>query len=418
MPNDFCQPFDVCDGLDGRLLINAAIEGPPLAWDLGEVSLGSFTAAGVAARPYVDIQLGQTWKAKEICYGPIRSIFSLAPVETVEIDVMVRRRQSLAHLVSSAASDSHSLQATELQAGDDGTQEEQIDKVRKKMQEDQAVAKQATRKAGAYGSIFETIANIFAPGVGGAAVDAAEEVAKHVEKTSTGSASAVWDAIGQAGHALETIQRSETQHLHDESTTRTESTETMQSLKRTFSNPYRDRSLQLRFIPVFRHFEVATRPVSIKAGISLEVGAARTVQKALRVRDALSDATTRTDPATLQRPLANMLSASRAAGRATRGAAAAGSNAVGALLWSQSTVREDSVHVPLAAPETAANAFGLDGKERTSFLKAMERITAEAIARRFKATTHPVHLFIGTHIEPVAGECILQDVPPAPPVLD
>src|ERR1041385_5136173 len=283
MPNEFCQPFDVCDGLDGRLLINAAIEGPPLAWDLGEVSFGSFTAAGVAARPYVDIQLGQSWKAKEICYGPIRSIFSLAPVETVEIDVMVRRRQSLARLVSSAASDSHSLQATELRAGDDSTQEEQIDQVRKKMQEDQAVAKQATRKAEAYGSLFETIANIFAPGVGGAVVNAAEDVAKHVENTSTGSAGAVWDAIGQAGHAVETIQRSETQHLHDESTTSTESTETIQSLKRIFSNPYRDRSLQLRFIPVFRHFEVATRPVSIKAGISLEVGAARAVQQTLRV---------------------------------------------------------------------------------------------------------------------------------------
>jgi hypothetical protein len=36
-----CEPFASCEGLDGRLLISAAIQGPPLAWDLGEVSFGS-----------------------------------------------------------------------------------------------------------------------------------------------------------------------------------------------------------------------------------------------------------------------------------------------------------------------------------------------------------------------------------------
>lgn len=415
MPNQFCEPFDACDGLDGRLLINAAIEGPPLAWDLGEVSFGSFSANGVAARPYVDIQLGQTWTPKEICYGPIRSIFSLAPVETVEIDVMVRRQSSLAQTFSVASSDSHSVQGPE-QPLQQRQKDVAIEKAMKDVQMEQAASTMATRKASGYGSILETIANIFAPGIGGAIVNAAEGVTKHVNETSTGSAGPVWDAIAQAGRVVETIQRSESQHTRSESGTRTELEETVQSLKRTFSNPYRDRSLQLRFIPVFRHFEVATRPFSIRPGIALEVGAARTVEQTLRVRDALAEATTRTDAATLQRPLATMLSASRVAGRETRGAAgAAGPNVVGALLWSQSTLREDSVHVPLAAPETAANAFGLDGKERTSFLKAMERITPEAIARRFAATIQHVHLFIGTHIEPVAGECILEDVP-SPPI--
>ena len=57
MAQPFCDPFTACDGLDGRLLISAAIQGPPLAWDLGEVSFGAFTSTGVAARPYVDIHL-------------------------------------------------------------------------------------------------------------------------------------------------------------------------------------------------------------------------------------------------------------------------------------------------------------------------------------------------------------------------
>jgi hypothetical protein len=44
MTEALCAPFASCDGLDGRLLISAAIQGPPLAWDLGEVSFGAFTS--------------------------------------------------------------------------------------------------------------------------------------------------------------------------------------------------------------------------------------------------------------------------------------------------------------------------------------------------------------------------------------
>jgi hypothetical protein len=415
MSEPFCEPFDVCDGLDGRLLINAALEGPPLAWDLGEVSFGSFTSGGIAARPYVDVQLGQTWTAKEICYGPIRSIFSLAPVETVEIDVVVRRQQSLTQMVSSATSQSHSLQGPEVPLRD-APKDKELETAMKDAQLQQAVATQASRKASGYGSFLETIANIFAPGVGGAIVDAAEGVAKHVQETSTGGADAIHDAVGQAARAVETISRTASQQLHNESTSSMSSTEMLQSVKRTFSNPYRDRSLQLRFIPVFRHFEVVTRPVSIRPGISLEVGALRTANP-LRVRDALAGATAQTDAAVLQRPLASMLSVSQGAGRATKGAAGgagrAAPSAAGALLWSQSTLREDSVLVPLAAPETAASAFGLKGRARDSFLQTLGRISDEAIARRFAGTTQQLHLFIGTHIEAVAGECVLEDVPPA-----
>ena len=78
MVDELCAPFSVCDDLDGRLLINQAIQGPPLAFELGEVSFGSFTAAGAAARPYIDLSVKQTWTSREACYGPVRSIFSLA----------------------------------------------------------------------------------------------------------------------------------------------------------------------------------------------------------------------------------------------------------------------------------------------------------------------------------------------------
>jgi hypothetical protein len=419
MSNQFCEPFDACDGLDGRLLISTAIEGPPLAWDLGEVSFGSFNAAGVAARPYVDLQLDQTWTAKEICYGPIRSIFSLAPTETVQIAVSVRRQLSVAHLVSFASSDSHSTQGPEQPLTEKSSEKlKQVDQRQMQKAQEQAAVNMASRKVSGYGSFLETLANVFAPGIGGAIVNAAEGLTKHVDETA---ADGLKDAVAQAGRAVATIARSESQHLHNESTTTTETTETMQSLTRTFSNPYRDRSLQLRFIPVFRHFEVRTKPAAVKPGISLEVGPSRIVdQSVVRVRDVLTDSTNRVDAAVLQRPLASMLVETRrgSTGTADGPPAGSGPTPAGALLWSQSTVREDSVLVPLAAPATAAHAFGLKGRSRSAFIDSLERFNPEAIARLVPVKTQQVHLFIGTHIEAVAGECVLQDVPPAPPVIE
>ncbi len=81
MPAPPCEPYQPCTDLDARLLISNVLQGPALAWDTGEISLGNFTARGAVARPYVDIRLEQTWVAKEACYRPVRSIFSLAPGE-------------------------------------------------------------------------------------------------------------------------------------------------------------------------------------------------------------------------------------------------------------------------------------------------------------------------------------------------
>jgi hypothetical protein len=190
-----------------------------------------------------------------------------------------------------------------------------------------------------------------------------------------------------AKEAVETIARSEAQHSRSDSTTTTETTATIQSIKRTFSNPYRDRTLQLRFIPVFRHFEVRTRPASVKPGVALHVGAVRAVSGVaeqaggLRISDALAVAPSHVDPAALQQPLAHLLSGTQDTRVAAKGASPAGATAagvggspVGALLWSQSIVREDSVLVPLAEAETAASAFGLKGQARKNFLDTLARI--------------------------------------------
>lgn len=98
MPELPCEPFVQCTQLDARLLISTALQGPPIAGDMGEIPLGRFTAQGAAIRPYVDVRLEQVWVAKEACYGPIRSIFSLAPGEHLHTGRRRRIRQSrLAH---------------------------------------------------------------------------------------------------------------------------------------------------------------------------------------------------------------------------------------------------------------------------------------------------------------------------------
>lgn len=416
MPEALCEPFAACDGLDGRLLISAVIQGPPLAWDLGEVSFGAFTSSGAAARPYVDVQLNQTWTPKEACYGPIRSIFGLAPAETVQIAVSVRHEVDFTRLVSAATEDTHSTQGPPPRASN-------VEDIQRKFSEAanaNAELQMSTRYLMGYGSLWETVANIIAPGVGGAIVNAAEGVANHVEKTSTGNADAVKAAMDAVKQSVETVARTESQHSRSESTTTSEVTETLQSLTRTFSNPYRDRSLQLRFIPVFRHFEVRTWPASVKPGIALHVGVSRAAAEAtVRVRDVIAEAPARVDAALLQQPLARLLAGTQEARVAARSAAPAAATAsqpspVGALRWSESTIRDDSVLVPLADAETAAGAFGLKGQSRSSFLKTLDKISPDAVVKLFPATVQHVHLFMGTHVEAVAGECVLHDLPPLP----
>src|SRR5439155_6874480 len=69
---------------------------------------------------------------------------------------------------------------------------------------------------------------------------------------------------------LASVTRTQTQYNATEAS-RTESTLTERSISRSFSHPYRDRSLDLRFIPVFRHYEVVTRIVRFEIGLSCAV---------------------------------------------------------------------------------------------------------------------------------------------------
>ena len=64
--------------------------------------------------------------------------------------------------------------------------------------------------------------------------------------------------------------RSQSSHLLTETSTRV-SRSREQSITRTFRNPYIDRTLELRFMPAFRRFEVTTTFITFEYGLSTDL---------------------------------------------------------------------------------------------------------------------------------------------------
>jgi hypothetical protein len=422
-----CAPFGDCQDLDGRLLINTAIQGPPLAFQLGDVSFGEFTAAGAAARPYVDLSVEQRWVAREACYGPVRSIFSLAPGEAVQLSVSLEQQTSFDEEIADHLPDVKSLSFSSrfephasvsarpparssigIKPADAGdrTQKE----VAKRREMAQAQLLRSTQYIGSYGSIFEYVPdplglhNLLPGGSGAPPMPPTPQglvngMTKLITSTVGGNAPAASEAVATASRAAtRTGETALARHTRDDTTTRRTETTTRQSLTRTFSNPYRDRTLQLRFIPVFRRFDVTTAVAESKAGVALHAGPFREVsaEEVNPLGRIVSDPT----HARIQRPLAQLLGPD--------------TNSAMALRWSQAETRDDSLLVPIADARTASNATGLHGRDREEFSSALTSLVH--VADTVKADTRSTHLFMGTHVEAVAGECVLQDVPPLEPV--
>jgi hypothetical protein len=278
-----------------------------------------------------------------------------------------------------------------------------------------------TRQVGAYGSLLDAIGDVLDV-VGGAASGLVEGVVDLVSHAVGGGGPGVTAAVGTARRAVEAITRTESRQEYRQHS-KEEERETIQSIRRTFSNPYRDRTMQLRFIPVYRRFEVRTAVTRIQPGIAAQYGSISAARESRpssklvagplnaassgpgQLNQAQAAVTTRANVASLQKPLGAMLQ--RAAGKT-----AAGANPSGTLLWSESYIREDSLHVPLADTKAVAGAMKLSGATKTMFEKAIGLTGPSGIAKLPKAPTQTVHLFMGTHIEAVAGGCVLQDLPP------
>jgi hypothetical protein len=243
-----------------------------------------------------------------------------------------------------------------------------------------------------------------------------------------------------------------------------------QRIVRTFTNPYRDRTLELRFFPVFRRFEITTSVVKAEPGVLLRPGVATFAGSALRARlgsfvdtkldaravaaTALADPGEERDGAAVLRtaavadhleanaalytrrlvdhtdqiggqdallapfaamttaPAATVATAAAATSAPTRrvaaGASVGGQSIADGLAWSRASVNNGEIHVPLADPDNLPASWKAS---TTELLKGIKATIDDAKWRERLTSTRSVHLFMGTHVEAVAGTCVLADVP-------
>ena len=214
-------------------------------------------------------------------------------------------------------------------------------------------------------------------------------------------------------------------------------TESEETITRSFSNPYRDRSLELRFVPAYPRFDVITGIQLARAGLAAVLAepprltrSPRAALAAIRptaaaaatgavspaalralpgpstsVAAALNAAQFQRDEGSLRGPVLELLR--------RRGAAGEREAAVDrGLPWSAAEARGSAVHVPIAEPRTAAKAFGMKASDLNHFVKTVERIDPEKIHLLIpKPIVRTVHVYAGTHVEAVPGECLLPDIP-------
>lgn len=523
MTEEFCAPFAQCTELDGRLVIRQTLQGPPLAQEDGLMPFGALAVEGSTLRPYLDLDLTQTWTPREACYGPVRSVLGLAPGETITTTVTNREQVDFTSLVRRATTNSEASATERTFAADDDDDDDDADaldalrearrasdeakerrlaglledlaELRRKeklsslvsladAREDAEVQKLKRQKKFAdlaealgeddavsllqkiidkWGSAYEgpssTVgqapAATTALGIGDAIVDAIGHSIAVEPGAADGTPPAiVAEMLDGADAALSRIQASESNSMQSEET-RTTRRSLERTVVRTFTNPYRDRSVQLRFIPVFRRFEVGMAVSKATAGLVVTLGkvsaqdlatrnqltssmlaaagslrASRATGRQLRRHQATMARSVDLDPTLatrglvyearlnggiglLQQPLARMLDGGRSARTRTR---STGPRPTQALSWSNVKARGNSIFVPLARPVIAADALRLTGQARSRFLDSLAALAPESLVKLSpKGKARSVHLFIGTHVEVVPGSCVLPDVPPVAP---
>ena len=82
-----------------------------------------------------------------------------------------------------------------------------------------------------------------------------------------------------------------------------------------------------------------------------------------------------------------------------------------ALRWEQAEVRANAIHVPLAPADVVTKAWGLEAGAATALTDKLALLESDRLHLLLpETTTRNIHVFAGTHVEAVAGECTLADV--------
>ena len=460
MTDSPCTPLVACEGLDGRVVLQRMVYGPSLFEDLGTLQFGDFTIPGGAVRPFVDLHFEVRWIPKELCRGPVSSIMSLAPTETVTAGLRTARRDSFSQMLRDAAESSTVMTHSE----------------RRYARDTRAPAAQggggpsggggllgalglggvglddalplAPVFVGLFGSFFSDIGSVAGDIVGtvvggpvSAAAAAGAALANAIGRAVDGAGgggsgpggaapagSPVVDTHERIQELLHSIERRESQS-HIRQTVVSQERETEEFLTRTFYNPYRDRSLQLRFLPVYRHFEVVTtiwkaipgfaflsaavdgrrertpfagavladlgRGGGLAHDVAGEPAGAPLLSTATANRAIMAWAQAGHDDDVVRRPLAELL-----VRHADPGERAAGTFVERGLRWEQADVRANAVHVPLAPADVVRKAWNLTGEAATEVNGKLALLEPERVRLLLPETSRrDVHVFAGTHID-------------------
>lgn len=463
MAEDFCGPYEECSGLDGRLLINRYVQGPVLALEQGELPLGSLNLNGMALRPYLHLSFQQRWIPREACLAPVRSVMGLAPLESITIDIRTREQVDYTSMVQHAADSSEVRTHTQREG------RELVD-----VNYDGNTVVFGTVIGAVFGSLWETIGAVGGAALGGLLGGPLGAVAG----AGLGSAIGGWlgeasdsegasapagpspsgDTLTTINETLDSVERSESQHTFTENSV-SKSLVTERSITRTFANPYRDRSLMLRFIPVFRRFEIVTTLHQVHFGLAAEPGpivfrnanfglvhgdflqaraldprmeslssvvlnldggegntqAGEAVREHLSAnapiytRRFLTHLQQQRNLDALAQPIVTMMT--RGIKDRTRRRQQAQ-----AYAWSKIHTQGGHIYLPFTDLESLNHSRAIRGDAMAKLNASLSRTFLNPEWKQSVQTTRSVRLFMGTHVEAAPGQCVLPDVPSEVPV--
>jgi hypothetical protein len=423
------------------------MDGPPLSLH-EDIALGEFQLGTAGLRPYVRLGFEQKWIPKEMCLGPVRSVLGLAPDEKIVTEVRTVENHEFTSLVQRAMESSEVSTNTRLEG------REFVD-----ANWDGETVDLSKITVGEWGSFWEVVGAVGGAIIGGPIGAAVGVWVGGAIDDATGGGggggpapnSATGKIVSVVEESLETIQKSQRSHLLTETTSSTSRTRE-RSISRTFRNPYLDRTLELRFIPTFRHFEVVTTLIRFEWGLSLDVGKIRfpkfgigqthgdflqarlTDQRMMSVANAelgiddefatsarngsvgnhlnanselytkkiLRHLHASRDLQTLQLPVQQAL---RAKVRSDNKATEIGK----AFQWSSAYPKDNSIFVPATSPDLALPKLDLKERPAKIFREKLDRVAFGKL--KFIVSKKDVHLFAGTHVEAVPGTCQLPDLP-------
>lgn len=448
MPDVICEPYDFCEKLSSQTLISQCYHGRTIGRPLSKLNFGPLFVRSAYLMPYVRTWFNVQWVAKEACRGPVNEIVSLAPAETLSRRFYTFRQHDFTRLVQDAVETTNVTARTDYVSNNQDDRPSWVDFI--------------PFYVNAWGSLLGVVGagvGAVAGGpigavVGAFAGEAIDGLLDGGGGGGTGTASGTMDDIDAV---VDTVETTQTRHLTE--TVDSTTTITERTIERSITNPYRDRSLQLRFMPMFRRFEVITTWYTFEWGVVLDIDRIDfpSTKNAIRIGDfmqsnlvdvrmsavanaelgmedelldgaksgAVSDHLNsnpelyskqwlkyldkRQDHQSLRIPVQDAID-QLAKGRSNMSKDATGLSKV--LTWNKAYARNKSVYVPITDSVIALKTLK-DSLPRK--LDEKLKLVLPGVLRRH-TKKRDVHMFLGTHVEPAAGDCILQDVPEPAPV--